>query len=122
MIIAATLSLYVARQFTAAVVAMLAALSGLVALFDFIELLRRSATKPDATFALVLQIAALRLALHRHADPAVRGAAGGHHSVLAADPVVRADRGAGGRRVCLAVPGGPRGLRACCWGRWRPAW
>ena len=61
MIIAATLSLYVARQFTAAVLAMLAALSGLVSLFDFIELLRRSATKPDATFALVLQIAALRL-------------------------------------------------------------
>ena len=61
MIIAATLSLYVARQFTTAVLAMLAALSGLVSLFDFIELLRRSATKPDATFALVLQIAALRL-------------------------------------------------------------
>ncbi len=40
---------------------MLAALSGLVSLFDFIELLRRSATKPDATFGLVLQIAALRL-------------------------------------------------------------
>ena len=61
MIIAATLSLYVARQFTAAVAAMLAALSGLVSLFDFIELLRRSATKPDATFGIVLQIASLRL-------------------------------------------------------------
>ncbi len=61
MTIAATLSLYVARQFTAAVLAMLAGLSGLVSLFDFIELLRRSATKPDATFGLVLQIAALRL-------------------------------------------------------------
>ena len=61
MIIAATLSLYVARQFTTAVVSMLAALAGLVSLFDFIELLRRSATKPDATFGLVLQIAALRL-------------------------------------------------------------
>ena len=61
MIIAATLSLYVARQFSAAVLAMLAALSGLVSLFDFIELLRRSTTKADATFGLVLQIAALRL-------------------------------------------------------------
>ena len=61
MIVAATLSLYVARQFTAAVLAMLAALSGLVSLFDFIELLRRSATKPDATFGIVLQIASLRL-------------------------------------------------------------
>ena len=61
MIIATTLSLYVARQFSAAVLAMLAALAGLVSLFDFIELLRRSATKADATFGLVLQIAALRL-------------------------------------------------------------
>jgi lipopolysaccharide export system permease protein len=59
--VAATLSLYVARQFMAAVLAMLAALSGLVSLFDFIELLRRSATKPDATFSLVTEIAALRL-------------------------------------------------------------
>jgi lipopolysaccharide export system permease protein len=32
-----------------------------VAMFDFIELLRRSTTKPDATFALVSEIAALRL-------------------------------------------------------------
>ena len=58
---AVTLSLYIARQFVLAVLAMLAALSGIVSLFDFIELLRRSATKPDATFALVVQIAALRL-------------------------------------------------------------
>jgi lipopolysaccharide export system permease protein len=61
MTFALTLSLYIARLFTIAVLAMLAALSGLVSLFDFIELLRRSATKPDATFALMLQIAALRL-------------------------------------------------------------
>ena len=40
---------------------MLLALSGLVAMFDFIELLRRSASKPDATFGLVSEIAALRL-------------------------------------------------------------
>ncbi len=59
--IAVTLSVYISRQFTIAVLAMLAALSGLVALFDFIELLRRSATKPDATFGLVTEIAALRL-------------------------------------------------------------
>ncbi len=59
--VAATLSLYIARQFMAAVMAMLAALSGLVSLFDFIELLRRSATQTDATFAQVTQIAALRL-------------------------------------------------------------
>ncbi len=58
---AVTLTLYVARQFMAAVLSMLAALSGVVSLFDFIELLRRSATKPDATFGLVMQIAALRI-------------------------------------------------------------
>jgi lipopolysaccharide export system permease protein len=58
---AMTLSIYIARQFTWAVLAMLASLSGLVALFDFIELLRRSATKPDATFGLVTEIASLRL-------------------------------------------------------------
>ena len=58
---AVTLSLYIARQFLAGVLAMLAALTALVSLFDFIELLRRSVGKPDATFALVSEIAALRL-------------------------------------------------------------
>jgi len=59
--VAVTLSLYIARQFLLAVLSMLAALSGLVSLFDFIELLRRSTTKPDATFGLVTEIAGLRL-------------------------------------------------------------
>ena len=58
---AVTLSAYIARVFSLAVLAMLLALSGLVSLFDFIELLRRSATRPDATFSLVAEIAALRL-------------------------------------------------------------
>lgn len=57
----ATLSIYITRQFLLAVLSMLAALSGIVSLFDFIELLRRSATKPDAAFGLVAGIAALRL-------------------------------------------------------------
>lgn len=61
MTFAATLSLYVARVFAVAVLNMLAALTGLVSLFDFIELLRRAATKPDATFSVVAEIAALRL-------------------------------------------------------------
>jgi lipopolysaccharide export system permease protein len=61
MLRAVTLSFYIARQFTWSVLAMLASLSGLVALFDFIELLRRSASKPDAGFGLVTEIAALRL-------------------------------------------------------------
>ncbi len=59
--VAATLTLYVARRFAAACLAMLAGLTLLVALFDFIELLRRAATRPDAGFALVAQIAGLRL-------------------------------------------------------------
>lgn len=58
---AITLSLYIARQFIAMVMAMLFALSGVISLFDFIELLRRSATKPDATFGLCIEVAALRL-------------------------------------------------------------
>jgi lipopolysaccharide export system permease protein len=58
---AVTLSIYIARQFTGSVIALLFALSGLVAMFDFIELLRRSTSKPDATFTLVSEIAALRL-------------------------------------------------------------
>jgi lipopolysaccharide export system permease protein len=61
MTIATTLTLYVARRFLAATFAMLAGLTLLVALFDFIELLRRAATRPDAGFALVATIAGLRL-------------------------------------------------------------
>jgi lipopolysaccharide export system permease protein len=56
-----TLSLYIVRQFAVSVLGMLLGLAGFVSMFDFIELLRRSASKPDATFALVAQIAALRL-------------------------------------------------------------
>ncbi|MDB5369790.1 MAG: export transporter permease LptG [Roseomonas sp.] len=59
--IALTLSAYVARRFAAMALVMTLALTGLVALFDFIELLRRAATRADAGFALVFQIAALRL-------------------------------------------------------------
>ncbi len=59
--VAVTLSLYLARQFSLAVLAMIAALTGLVSLFDFIDLLRRAATRPDVGATLALQIAALRL-------------------------------------------------------------
>jgi lipopolysaccharide export system permease protein len=61
MAVATTLPRYIARQFTLAVLVMVASLSGLVSLFDFIELLRRAATKSQATLGLVTQIAALRL-------------------------------------------------------------
>jgi lipopolysaccharide export system permease protein len=56
-----TLSRYIAKQFVTVVAAAWLALSGLVAMFDFIELLRRSVSKPDATFALVGEIAGLRI-------------------------------------------------------------
>jgi lipopolysaccharide export system permease protein len=58
---AVTLSSYISRQFVGAVVAMLLALTGLVSLFDFIELLRRSVGKPEATLALVTEVASLRM-------------------------------------------------------------
>lgn len=56
-----TLSIYIVRQFALSVTGMLLALSGLVAMFDFIELLRRSASRPDVSFGMVSEIAALRL-------------------------------------------------------------
>jgi lipopolysaccharide export system permease protein len=56
-----TLMTYVARRFAAMALLMVLSLSALVALFDLIELLRRAATRPDANFALVSQIAALRV-------------------------------------------------------------
>jgi lipopolysaccharide export system permease protein len=61
MTVAVTLSIYISRQFVGWTLAMLASLTGLVSLFDFIELLRRAATKPDATFWLLTEIASLRL-------------------------------------------------------------
>ena len=61
MTFAATLTFYVARRFLAAAAAMLLALTLLVSMFDFIELLRRAATRPDATFAIVASIAGLRM-------------------------------------------------------------
>jgi len=56
-----TLTLYVARGFLGATLVMLVALTGLVALFDFIELLRRAASRPDVGFEIPATIAALRL-------------------------------------------------------------
>ncbi|GGG24248.1 LPS export ABC transporter permease LptG [Caldovatus sediminis] len=56
-----TLSAYVARRFAAMVLALLAALTLLVALFDLIELQRRAAARPEVSFAMVAEIAGLRL-------------------------------------------------------------
>jgi lipopolysaccharide export system permease protein len=56
-----TLSLYFGRAFATAVLAMLFALAALVALFDFLELLRESAVAPQASFGIVAEIELLRL-------------------------------------------------------------
>lgn len=61
MTVATTLTAYIARRFATTTLAMLVSLTGLVVLFDLIELLRRAATRPDAGFSLVAEIAALRL-------------------------------------------------------------
>lgn len=61
MVFTPTLTFYVARGFLVATLLVMAALIGLVALFDFIELLRRAATRPDVDFSIPLQIAAMRL-------------------------------------------------------------
>jgi len=61
MILAPTLTLYVGKRFLTATGVMLLALTLLVSMFDFIELLRRAATRPDANFGLVASIAGLRM-------------------------------------------------------------
>ncbi|MCQ8277069.1 LPS export ABC transporter permease LptG [Acetobacteraceae bacterium KSS8] len=59
--VAITLSFYISRQFILSVLALIAALTGLVSLFDFIDLLRRAATRPDVPASLAVEIAALHL-------------------------------------------------------------
>lgn len=61
MVFTPTLTGYVARGFLVATLLVMAALIGLVALFDFIELLRRAATRPNVGYDIPLQIAAMRL-------------------------------------------------------------
>jgi len=59
--IPATLSVYFGKQFTSAVLLMLLALAVLVSLFDFLELLRESATAPAASFGIVVEMELLRM-------------------------------------------------------------
>lgn len=56
-----TIVLYAGRRFLVAALTALLALTLLAALFDFIELLRRGASRPEAGFAMIGAIAALRL-------------------------------------------------------------
>jgi len=55
-----TLSVYFGRQFAAAVAIMVAALTALVSLFDFLELLRESASTPATSFGIVVEMEFLR--------------------------------------------------------------
>jgi len=61
MFLSRILTIYISRQFMISVFAMLGGLTGLVSLFDFLELLRRAASRPDATFALIVKMALLRM-------------------------------------------------------------
>ena len=61
MFLSRILAFYISRLFMLSVIVMLGALTGLVSLFDFLELLRRSATRPDASFGLVVEMALLRM-------------------------------------------------------------
>lgn len=56
-----TLSGYVARRYLWTALATMASLVFLVALFDLIELLRRAATKPEATLPILVEIVLLKL-------------------------------------------------------------
>lgn len=56
-----TLARYVGRAFTLTTILTLCALTGLISLFDFIDLLRRAAAHPEAGIQPVLHIAALHI-------------------------------------------------------------
>lgn len=57
MFTARTISIYIARQFCFASISMILALTALVSLFDFIDLLRRVATKPHVSTSIATSIA-----------------------------------------------------------------
>lgn len=57
MLAAYTISRYISKQFVSASISMILALTGLVSLFDFIDLLRRIATKPGVSTSIAAYIA-----------------------------------------------------------------
>ena len=59
--LSSTLSLYVGRHFISAFLVLLLLFMLLVLLFDTVELLRRSASKPHIDFSMVLEMALLKL-------------------------------------------------------------
>lgn len=59
--LSAILSVYIGRQFLMSFLALLLVFLGLILVFDIVELLRRSASRPDVTFGIVVQMALLKL-------------------------------------------------------------
>ena len=59
--LSSTLSFYIARQLLGGIGIALFALSVLILMFDSVELARRAATKPNASIAIVIQLAFLHL-------------------------------------------------------------
>lgn len=59
--VSTTLSFYISRRFIWSVVGLYLSFLALILIFDAIELLRRAASKPDATFGLVVEMAFLKL-------------------------------------------------------------
>lgn len=59
--LSATMSLYIGKQFIVSFIAIFTILLTLVLLVDAIELLRRAASKPQVNFAMVMEMAVLKL-------------------------------------------------------------
>ena len=55
------LSVYIGRQFTLWFASVFLAFLGIILLFDFVELMRRASSKPDATPSVVMDMALLKL-------------------------------------------------------------
>ncbi|MGY9004976.1 MAG: LPS export ABC transporter permease LptG [Alphaproteobacteria bacterium] len=56
-----TLSLYLSRRFLFGFFVVLLSIGSIIFLIDVVELMRRSGTRPDVTFQIVLQLAVLKL-------------------------------------------------------------
>ncbi len=59
--LSATLSFYIARQFLLWFFSFLLVIMAIIMLFDFIELVRRGATKPDVTMLLTLRMTVMKI-------------------------------------------------------------
>ncbi|MEQ8967058.1 MAG: LPS export ABC transporter permease LptG [Azospirillaceae bacterium] len=56
-----TLYRYIARQFLASFIALMVVLTAVVFLFEFVEMVRRVGSRPDATMATAIQLTALKM-------------------------------------------------------------